>query len=98
MVRLRLGPSEDIAKLYIMEKSDARAAQISAEVAEWIKFSLTELELFCKKYEEEEKKEVEKVIQRYLPLKDLVWEQLHALEAQHGTPNGTKPVYVETDV
>ena len=32
MVRLRLGPSEDIAKLYIMEKSDARAAQISAEV------------------------------------------------------------------
>jgi hypothetical protein len=64
MVRLRLGPSEDIAKLYIMEKSDARAAQISAEVAEWIKFSLTEMELFCKKYEEEEKKEVEKVIQR----------------------------------
>ena len=32
MVRLRLGPSEDIAKVYIMEKSDARAAQISAEV------------------------------------------------------------------
>jgi Ras association domain-containing protein 2/4 len=32
MVRLKLGPSEDIAKLYIMEKSDARAAQISAEV------------------------------------------------------------------
>ena len=34
------------------------------QVAEWIKFSLTELELFCKKYEEEEKKEVEKIIQR----------------------------------
>ena len=34
------------------------------QVAEWIKFSLTEMELFCKKYEEEEKKEVEKVIQR----------------------------------
>lgn len=32
MVRLRLGPSEDISKIYIMEKSDARAAQISAEV------------------------------------------------------------------
>ena len=37
-------------------------------------------------------------ISRFLPLKDLVWEQLHALETQHGTPNGTKPVYVETDV
>ena len=34
------------------------------QVAEWIKFSVTELELFCKKYEEEEKKETEKVIQR----------------------------------
>lgn len=33
MVRLKLGPSEDISKLYIMEKSDARAAQISAEVS-----------------------------------------------------------------
>ena len=33
MVRLQLGPSEDISKLYIMEKSDARAAQISAEVS-----------------------------------------------------------------
>lgn len=32
MVRLRLGPSEGISKIYIMEKSDARAAQISAEV------------------------------------------------------------------
>jgi hypothetical protein len=98
MVRLKLGPSEDIAKLYIMEKSDARAAQISAEVAEWIKFSVTELELFCKKYEEEERKETEKVIGRFLPWKDLIWEQLHELEGQHGTPNGTKPVYVETDV
>ena len=35
---------------------------------------------------------------RFLPLKDLVWERLNALETQHGTPNGTKPVYVETDV
>ena len=33
-------------------------------MAEWIKFSVTELELFCKKYEEEEKKETEKVIGR----------------------------------
>ena len=35
-------------------------------MAEWIKFSVTELELFCKKYEEEEKKEKEKVIQRFV--------------------------------
>ena len=35
---------------------------------------------------------------RFLPWKDLIWEQLHELEGQHGTPNGTKPVYVETDV
>ena len=37
---------------------------IIIQVAEWIKFSVTELELFCKKYEEEEKKEREKVMQR----------------------------------
>ena len=35
---------------------------------------------------------------RFLPWKDMIWQQLHELESQHGTPNGTKPVYIETDV
>ena len=32
MVRLRLGPNEDIAKIFIMEKSHAEEMKISAEV------------------------------------------------------------------
>ena len=38
------------------------------QAAEWIKFAIPELEIFCKKYEEEENREVEKLRQRYVCL------------------------------
>jgi len=34
------------------------------QVGEWMKFAITELEVFCRKYEEEETRELEKVKQR----------------------------------
>ena len=39
MVRLKLGPSEDIAKIFVMETANAEEMQISAEVGYYYYYS-----------------------------------------------------------
>ncbi|KFM72229.1 Ras association domain-containing protein 2, partial [Stegodyphus mimosarum] len=57
LVRVMLGPSEDVAKVFIMNKNQAR--EITCEVAQYLKFSETELRMFLHKFSEEEKKETQ---------------------------------------
>ncbi|XP_064387953.1 ras association domain-containing protein 4-like isoform X2 [Halichondria panicea] len=63
-LRLKLGPSEDIAKLFVIESSEVEEI-LSAEAAEWIKFSIHELEQFSARFQEEEEKEKKKIITRF---------------------------------
>jgi len=47
-----------------IHKTHAHTAHTHTQVGEWMKFAMTELEVFCQKYEEEETRELEKVKQR----------------------------------
>ena len=78
MKRLKLGPNEEIAKIYIVEAYRAKDEHIteevgvvwscdlscdlwSVQVAAWVKFSLTELQQFDRKFEEEMQREEGKI-------------------------------------
>lgn len=62
VVRVLLGPSEDVAKVYVMSKP---ITDVSAEVAQFINLSEVELRLFLKKFEEEESKEILRLRRKY---------------------------------
>lgn len=75
--RLRLGPSEDIAKIFITEVNlEEEKEQLTEEVAAWIKFSLTELQQFNKKFVEEMLREEDKIKQRFSSVKEALKKQL----------------------
>ncbi|XP_066567152.1 ras association domain-containing protein 6 isoform X2 [Amia ocellicauda] len=60
--RLLLGPSEKIAKMFLMEQDEQ---EVSTDVAQYLNFELPILEGFLHKLEEEENREVQKIITKY---------------------------------
>ena len=62
LTRVHLGPHEDAARLYIL---DNRALEIRHEVAQFLRFSYTELRAILNMFYEEEEQEIEKVKKRY---------------------------------
>ncbi|XP_054707208.1 ras association domain-containing protein 2-like [Uloborus diversus] len=63
LVRVMLGPSEDVAKVFIMNRYQTE--EVTCEVAQYIKFSETELKMFLHKFNEEEKREERKITLKY---------------------------------
>ncbi|XP_019635221.1 PREDICTED: ras association domain-containing protein 2-like [Branchiostoma belcheri] len=61
--RVLLGPSEDVAKIFIMEKSAEE--DIPLEVGQYMKFPIPVLESILTKFTEQEEKEIEDIRQRY---------------------------------
>lgn len=70
ITRLKAGPDDNVAKLYITESNDEGRVDISAEAAQYIKFQLPELELFLKKFAEEEEKQCERLRRKFQPIRD----------------------------
>jgi len=62
LAKLLLGPNEDAARVFILNKN---RKEVSCEVAQYLNFSNVELQLFLKKFEEEEEKEIERVKERF---------------------------------
>ncbi|CAH1246643.1 RASSF2 [Branchiostoma lanceolatum] len=61
--RVLLGPSEEVAKIFIMEKSAEE--DIPLEVGQYMKFPIPVLESILTKFTEQEDKEIEDIRQRY---------------------------------
>ncbi|XP_078579521.1 ras association domain-containing protein 2-like [Branchiostoma floridae x Branchiostoma japonicum] len=61
--RVLLGPSEDVAKIFIMEKSAEE--DIPLEVGQYMKFPIAVLESILTKFTEQEEREIEDIRQRY---------------------------------
>lgn len=78
LVRVMLGPNEDIAKVFIMEKR--RSLEISNEVAQFINLSEVELQGFIRKYDEEERREETKIRQKFLGMKMYISRRLKQIE------------------
>jgi Ras association domain-containing protein 2/4 len=76
-VRLKLGPSEDMAKIFIMDAADEARVDISAEMAQYINLAIPVLEGILSKYQEEEEREVAKIKQKYGLLKLQLKKALH---------------------
>ncbi|XP_068736039.1 ras association domain-containing protein 2-like isoform X2 [Montipora capricornis] len=73
-VRLLLGPSEEAAKIFVMEADDTN--NISHEVAQYIHFATPVLQAFLDKYQEEEDREVERIKQNYMLYREKLKERL----------------------
>ena len=67
MLRVNLGPHEDISKLYLMDKK--MTSEISSEVAQYLNFSKTELRSFLNMFYEEEEREADRIRTKYLVIR-----------------------------
>lgn len=70
LVRVMLGPSEDVAKVFIMENK--KCVEISDEVAQFLNLSDVELQAFIVKYKEEEEREESKIREKYKAMKHYI--------------------------
>ncbi|NWI50915.1 RASF6 protein, partial [Calyptomena viridis] len=73
--RLLQGPSEKIAKFFLM---DGDVEEISSDVAQYIPFHLPFLESILRRINEEEEQEIQQTIARYLKEKSLIRQHLHS--------------------
>uniref|UniRef100_A0A803KIV0 Ras association domain family member 6 n=1 Tax=Xenopus tropicalis TaxID=8364 RepID=A0A803KIV0_XENTR len=75
--RLLQGPSGKIARMFLM---DREAEEINSDVAQYIKFSLPLLESFLKKLNEEEEREIQRTMDKFLKEKAIL---LQCLRSKH---------------
>jgi len=78
LVRVRTGPHEDVAKLYLMDRT--RTEEISQQVAAFLRFSYAELRSFLNMFYEEEEREADRIRTKFLLVKRRLQRQLEALE------------------
>lgn len=60
MVRVMLGPHEDVAKLYLVDRKTTD--EISPEVAQFLNLTLVECNAILEKYRQEEQREERRVL------------------------------------
>jgi Ras association domain-containing protein 2/4 len=65
MVRVMLGPHEDVAKLYLMDRGTTE--EISSEVAQFLNLSTTECNAILERYKTEQSREERRIIAKYVP-------------------------------
>ncbi|KFP72901.1 Ras association domain-containing protein 6, partial [Acanthisitta chloris] len=73
--RLLQGPSEKIAKFFLM---DVDVEEISSDVAQYMQFHLPFLESILRRLNEEEEQEIQQTASRYLKERALILQQLHS--------------------
>ncbi|XP_018421492.1 PREDICTED: ras association domain-containing protein 6 [Nanorana parkeri] len=72
--RLLQGPSGSIARMFLM---DREAEEISSDVAQYIKFNLPLLEKILQRLNEEEEREIQRTIAKYVHEKSIVLQYLN---------------------
>ncbi|XP_035751848.1 ras association domain-containing protein 6 [Egretta garzetta] len=77
--RLLQGPSEKIAKFFLMDRD---VEEISSDVAQYIPFHLPFLESILHRINEEEQQEIQQTIARYLREKAIICRHLHSRTVQ----------------
>ncbi|XP_009484340.2 ras association domain-containing protein 6 [Pelecanus crispus] len=73
--RLLQGPSEKIAKFFLMDRD---VEEISSDVAQYIQFHLPFLESILRRINEEEEEEIKQTTARYLKEKSVICQHLHS--------------------
>lgn len=85
LVRVILGPHEDVAKLYIMDKN--KTNEISSAVAQFLNFSDAELRGIVQRFREEEEREIKKVKKKYRETRRRIQYRMAELQMQDKLKN-----------
>jgi len=80
LLRVRLGPREVIAKLFLLDKN--KTQEINHEVAQYLNLSYTECRSFVNMFYEEEEREVERIQYKYKLMKQKIRERMFDLKVR----------------
>jgi len=89
LLRVNLGPHEDIAKVYLMNK--ANTSEISHLVAQFLRFSYTELRSFVGMFYEEEEREADRIRLKYKTIKEIMRKRLQELKSIQNVSQSSNP-------
>ncbi|XP_071655428.1 ras association domain-containing protein 2 isoform X1 [Patagioenas fasciata] len=77
IARILQGPCEQVSKVFLMEKDQVE--EITYDVAQYIKFEMPVLRSFIQKLEEEEDREVKKLMRKYSVLRLMIEQRLEEI-------------------
>ncbi|NWQ67779.1 RASF2 protein, partial [Neopipo cinnamomea] len=77
IARVLQGPCEQVSKVFLMEKDQVE--EVTYDVAQYIKFEMPILRSFIQKLEEEEDREVKKLMQKYTILRVMIKQRLEEI-------------------
>uniref|UniRef100_A0A8C6HN56 Ras association (RalGDS/AF-6) domain family member 2 n=1 Tax=Mus spicilegus TaxID=10103 RepID=A0A8C6HN56_MUSSI len=77
IARILQGPCEQISKVFLMEKDQME--EVTYDVAQYIKFEMPVLKSFIQKLQEEEDREVEKLMRKYTVLRLMIRQRLEEI-------------------
>ncbi|XP_025899586.1 ras association domain-containing protein 2 [Nothoprocta perdicaria] len=77
LARLLQGPCEQVARVFLMEKDQVE--EVTYDVAQYIKFEMPVLKSFIQKLQEEEDREVKKLMRKYSVLRLMIEQRLEEI-------------------
>uniref|UniRef100_A0A8C4JS86 Ras association domain family member 2 n=1 Tax=Dromaius novaehollandiae TaxID=8790 RepID=A0A8C4JS86_DRONO len=77
IARVLQGPCEQVARVFLMEKDQVE--EVTYDVAQYIKFEMPVLKSFIQKLEEEEDREVKKLMRKYSVLRLMIEQRLEEI-------------------
>lgn len=80
MVRVLLGPHEDVAKLYLVDSHDT--PEISSDVAQFLNLSIPECRSIMDRFSEEEEREMAKIKERYAEMRLRIIQRMESLKVR----------------
>ena len=79
VMRLELGPNEQVAKMWVVEKNTESNVMLSHEVAQFYNLSLPFLEVLLDQFAAEEERELVKIKERYNTYREAIEKRLNNL-------------------
>ncbi|XP_022185024.2 uncharacterized protein LOC111044243 [Nilaparvata lugens] len=80
LVRVMLGPHEDVAKLYLMDRHSTE--EISCEVAQFLNLSTAECKAILERYNHEEDREIKRVRTKFREMKKRIKQRMEDLSVR----------------
>ncbi|XP_054111182.1 ras association domain-containing protein 2 isoform X2 [Callithrix jacchus] len=77
IARILQGPCEQVSKVFLMEKDQVE--EVTYDVAQYIKFEMPVLKSFIQKLQEEEDREVKKLMRKYTVLRLMIRQRLEEI-------------------
>ncbi|XP_069698232.1 ras association domain-containing protein 4 isoform X2 [Periplaneta americana] len=80
LVRVMLGPHEDVAKLFLMDRQNTE--EISNEVAQFLNLSTAECRAILERYQEEEEREAKRVRSKFREMRKRIKQRMEDLKVR----------------